>query len=62
MLFIFALAKTFWPHRAVSLPTIEPAAPSAQFDERVAELVARVKELEDRLARMESEPELQHRD
>ena len=59
VLFVFALAKTFWPHRAVSLPTIEPVAPGAQFDERVAQLIARVKELEERLARMESEPELQ---
>jgi high-affinity iron transporter len=62
VLFVFALAKTFWPHRAVTLPTIEPVTPSAQFDERVAHLVARVKELEDRLARIESEPELQGTD
>jgi high-affinity iron transporter len=59
VLFIFALAKTFWPHRAVTLPTIEPVAPNAQFDERVAQLMARVKELEERLARMETEPELE---
>ena len=61
-LFVFALAKTFWPHRAVTLPTIEPAAPTAQFDERVAQLMNRVKELEERLARMETEPELQATD
>jgi hypothetical protein len=58
-LFIFALAKTFWPHRAVTLPTIEPVAAGEAFDERVEMLVQRVKELEARLARMEEEPELQ---
>jgi high-affinity iron transporter len=62
VLFVFALAKTFWPHRAVALPTIEPVAPTAQFDERVEQLVQRVKELEARLARMEVEPELQASD
>jgi high-affinity iron transporter len=58
ILFIFALAKTFWPRRAVTLPTIEPVS-GAQFDERVEQLMQRVKELEARLARMEDEPELQ---
>ena len=59
LLFVFALAKTFWPHRAVTLPTIEPVAPSPQFDERVEALAERVKELEEKLARFESEAELQ---
>jgi high-affinity iron transporter len=58
-LFIFALAKTFWPRRAVTLPTMEPVPAAAQFDERVEQLMQRVKELEARLARMEEEPELQ---
>jgi hypothetical protein len=58
-LFIFALAKTFWPRRAVTLPTIEPAPAGVQRDERVEHLIQRVKELEARLARMEEEPELQ---
>ena len=59
-LFVFALAKTFWPQRAVTLPTIEPAGPLAfELDERVEHLIQRVKELEARLARMEEEPELQ---
>jgi high-affinity iron transporter len=58
-LFIFALAKTFWPRRAVTLPTMEPVPGAAQFDERVEHLMQRVKELEARLARMEEEPELQ---
>ena len=59
VLFVFALVKTFWPHRAVALPTIEPASSGSQVDERVEALVQRVKELEARLARMELEPELQ---
>jgi high-affinity iron transporter len=59
VLFVFALVKTFWPHRAVTLPTIEPAAPAAQMDERIEHLVHRIKELEARLARIEIEPELQ---
>ena len=58
-LFIFALAKTFWPRRAVTLPTMEPVPAAAEFDERVEQLMQRVKELEARLARMEEEPELQ---
>ena len=61
-LFVFALAKTFWPHRAVALPTIEPVPPVAQIDERVEQLMARVQELEAKLARMEVEPELQESD
>jgi high-affinity iron transporter len=61
-LFVFALAKTFWPHRAVTLPTIEPTVPSAQMDERVEQLMRRVKELEARLARLEEEPELRPTD
>ena len=40
-------------------PTIEPAAPAAQLDERFEHLVNRIKELEERLARIEIEPELQ---
>jgi len=61
-LFVFALAKTFWPHRAVTLPTIEPAVPGAQMDERLEQIMRRVKELEARLARMEEEPELRATD
>ena len=62
VLFVFALAKTFWPRRAVTLPTIEPTASDAAYDQRIAELVERVKELEARIARMEVEPELQETD
>jgi len=59
VLFVFALAKTFWPRRAVTLPTIEPTPGGAEMDERVEQLMQRVKELEAKLARLELEPELQ---
>jgi FTR1 family protein len=58
VLFVFALAKTFWPHRAVALPTIEPVAGGAQLDARVEELSRKVQVLEARLSRMEDESEL----
>ena len=58
-LFVFALAKTFWPRRAVTLPTIEPTPGRAEYDQRIEQLGERIKELEARLARMEVEPELQ---
>ena len=58
-LFVFALAKTFWPTRAVTLPTIEPTPAKAEYDQRIEQLGERIKELEARLARMEVEPELQ---
>ena len=58
-LFVFALAKTFWPRRAVTLPTIEPTPAKAEYDQRIEQLGERIKELEARLARMEVEPELQ---
>jgi high-affinity iron transporter len=58
-LFVFALAKTFWPRRAVTLPTIEPTRSDVAYDQRIAQLAERVKELEARLARLETEPELQ---
>jgi high-affinity iron transporter len=60
VLFVFALAKTFWPHRAVALPTIEPKGP--EYDQVVQQLIARINELEGRLARMEVEPELEPTD
>jgi high-affinity iron transporter len=58
-LFVFALAKTFWPKRSVSLPTMiaDPApqlALIAQLDavrEQNIELAARLAAMEERLAR-----------
>jgi FTR1 family protein len=53
-LFVFALAKTFWPRRSVALPTAQsaPAADAAigALREENAELRARLAVLEERLA------------
>jgi len=48
-LFLFALVKTFWPRRSVTLPTMPatpPAPPSSDLSSRVAELAERLRELE----------------
>ena len=57
VLFVFALVKTFWPRRSVTLPTMEPlpklnpVAPDvaerlAMLQGRLEELTAKVRELE----------------
>jgi high-affinity iron transporter len=61
-LFVFALAKTFWPHRAVTLPTIEPTSSGAEYDQRIAQFEQRIRELEAKIARMEEERELEPTD
>jgi high-affinity iron transporter len=56
VLFVFALAKTFWPKRSVTLPTIAPTAvtgATAEFDARVEHLVARLSAMEAKLERIE---------
>ncbi len=63
VLFVFALAKTFWPKRSVALPTFVPdpgpqRALTAQLDavrEQNIELAARLAAIEERLARGERE-------
>ncbi|MGQ0647979.1 MAG: FTR1 family protein [Gemmatimonadaceae bacterium] len=47
-LFVFALLKTFWPKRSVSLPTMEPTATGAsdEIDHRVEALERRLREVE----------------
>jgi high-affinity iron transporter len=59
-LFVFALAKTFWPKRSVSLPTVaaEPVAPSQANDtgalaSQLDDLRAENEELRRRLAEIE---------
>jgi high-affinity iron transporter len=47
-LFVFALAKTFWPKRSVTLPTMAPEAVGAA---QLEELKARLSALEDELQR-----------
>jgi high-affinity iron transporter len=50
-LFIFALAKTFWPKRSVALPTIPPG--ESPLEARLAELQETNRRLEERLAALE---------
>src|SRR5688572_9517240 len=59
VLFVIALVKTFWPHRAVALPTIEPVTTTPQVEQRVEDLALRVRELEAKLARLETDGEAQ---
>lgn len=52
LLFVFALLRTFWPRRAVTLPTVSPAPvapPPAVLDARVDALEQRVREMEQSL-------------
>jgi high-affinity iron transporter len=50
-LFVFALVKTFWPHRSVALPTIPPG--ESPMEARLAELQEANRRLEERLAALE---------
>jgi high-affinity iron transporter len=58
-LFVFAVARTFWPRRSVTLPTVEPRAGTATdleeeiraLREQNADLVARMSALEGRAGR-----------
>jgi high-affinity iron transporter len=57
-LFAFAVAKTFWPKRSVTLPTINapaptPAAPPAAPDTEVAQLREEIETLNARIASLE---------
>jgi high-affinity iron transporter len=52
ILFAFAVLKTFWPKRSVSLPTVIPAQPVAPAD--TARLVAENEELHRRIAAIEA--------
>ncbi|MDQ6886470.1 MAG: cytochrome c/FTR1 family iron permease [Gemmatimonadota bacterium] len=55
-LFIFALARTFWPKRTVALPTLPPdALPATDVATELTALRVRASELEARLAALESE-------
>jgi hypothetical protein len=58
-LFVFAVAKTFWPKRSVTLPTVATVAPVAPLEgestlgPQLAQLRAETAELRDRLAKIE---------
>ena len=54
LLFVIALVKTFWPKRAVALPTVPPeASPAAAVDAHVTAVEQRLARLEARLAALE---------
>ena len=53
VLFAFAVLKTFWPKRSVSLPTVMPAAAAAPPSEELAQLHAENDELRRRLSALE---------
>jgi high-affinity iron transporter len=55
-LFVFALLKTFWPRRAVVLPTV-PAAGTATVQEELGQVVQRLERLERRLESLEDSAE-----
>ncbi len=53
-LFVFAVAKTFWPKRSVTLPTVPPeAAPAGEVVADVASLTAQVERLAARVSSLE---------
>ena len=55
-LFVFAVAKTFWPKRSVALPTVPPeTAPAGEVVADVASLTAQVERLATRVAALERE-------
>jgi high-affinity iron transporter len=49
LLFAFALLKTFWPRRSVSLPTVPSSPGPAVMDARVEALEQKVREMEQSL-------------
>ena len=54
LLFVFAVAKTFWPKRSVTLPTVMPqSAPAREMTDEMARLHAENEELKRRLAALE---------
>jgi hypothetical protein len=53
-LFVFAVAKTFWPKRSVALPTVPPeAATAGEVVADVASLTAQVERLAARVSSLE---------
>jgi high-affinity iron transporter len=54
-LFVFAVAKTFWPKRSVALPTVVPApAPASSLTDEISRLRAEVELLQERISTLES--------
>jgi high-affinity iron transporter len=53
-LFVFAVAKTFWPKRSVTLPVVAPTAGATTVDSQIAVLRAENDALKARLASVEA--------
>jgi high-affinity iron transporter len=53
-LFVFAVAKTFWPKRSVTLPTVQPEAASSTLANEIERLRGENVELKNRLAAIEA--------
>jgi len=53
-LFVFAVAKTFWPKRSVTLPVVAPAPGSSPIDSQIQALRAENEALKARLASVEA--------
>ena len=52
VLFVFAMVKTFWPKRSVTLPTVQASPPRSEpLEDRVAQLERKIAALERGLAR-----------
>ena len=52
-LFVFALAKTFWPKRSVALPTVQPDEPALDVASELAALRSENERLRARLSALE---------
>jgi len=53
-LFVFALAKTFWPKRSVTLPTVQPESkPAVEIAKELTALRAENERLRERLDALE---------
>jgi high-affinity iron transporter len=58
VLFVFALLRTFWPRRAVVLPTVPASSGATAADERLVQLSERVEQLQRRLEAVEQATEI----
>jgi high-affinity iron transporter len=58
-LFVFALLKTFWPRRSVTLPTVPPPEPGTGIADQLARLEAATVALEARITQLERHSEIE---
>ena len=60
-LFVFALLKTFWPKRSVTLPTVPPSTPTVDLVAQLERLETTTAALGERIAALEREVGLESR-